>query len=316
MAASGTREIKRRIRSVSNTQKITKALQTVSAVKMRKAQGRALAGRPYAEAAVALLRRLSGLTEEQHPLLRKKDTGLQLLVIFSPDKGLTGGLMTNLSRKVLEVIEDQKKSKGRKTEVRAIGHEAENFARRAGLNVIKAERSERIDLRRARTLKDELVAAYVDGPYDKILLGYMQFVSTLKQRPYVRGILPITEEKIIDVEELAVKVTADQAIGRNKPTSVIVPAAPLSTETHDLEPSPTALLNELIPDLVTMLLYHVFAESAASEHSARMLAMKNAYDNATDLIGELTQTFNKLRQESITASLAEISGGVAALETT
>src|SRR3972149_6650505 len=118
MAASGTREIKRRIRSVSNTKKITKALQPVSAVKMRKAQGRALAGRPYAEAAVALLRRLSGLTEEQHPLLRKKDTGLQLLVIFSPDKGLTGGLMTNLSRKVLEVIEDQKKSKGRKTEVR------------------------------------------------------------------------------------------------------------------------------------------------------------------------------------------------------
>lgn len=307
MAGSGTREIKRRIKSVGNTQKITKALQTVSAVKMRKAQARALAGRPFAETALSLLQRLSGLTVERHPLLVKKETGRQLLVIITPDKGLTGSLISNISRKVLDLVSDQEKNKGRKTDVYTIGVEAESFAKRGGLSIVRSERNDKVDLRTARRLKDDLIAAYLSGPYDKVILAYTQFVSTLKQQPFVRGILPLSEQKIIDVEELSKDVLTAGADANKKNE--------LSSETHELEPSPAALLDELVPDLVTMLLYHVLLEAAASEHSARMIAMKNAHDNAKELIAELTRTFNKLRQESITASLAEISGGVAALET-
>lgn len=301
MAGKNTRDIKRRIKSVTNTQKITKALQTVSAVKMRKAQGRALAGRPYAEDALFLLRRLEGLTDAgQHPLLKKKKTGRQLLVVIAPDKGLTGSLGSNLARKISDLITDQKKGKKRETDVYAIGNEALSFAQRGGLKVIKSLRNEDISLRQARRLKNELIKYYLKHDYDKIILAYTQFVSTLKQKPFIRGILPISVGKIIDVEEL--------------PESLSAKPAKLSPEVYELEPSPAKLLSKLVPDLVTMLIYHALMEASASEHSARMIAMKNAHDNAKELIEELTQTFNRLRQESITSALAEISAGVAALE--
>jgi F-type H+-transporting ATPase subunit gamma len=300
MAAGSSLDIKRRIRSVTSTQKITKALQTVSAVKMRKAQARAIAGRPFAEDALFLLRRLSGLPSSKHPLLAKKQTGKQLLVLITPDKGLTGGLLSNLSRKVQDLVEEQKKVKNRVTEIRAIGSKAEDFVKRQGYTLVGTSKADVLDLALARKLKNEIIDAYVDGPYDKIILGYTQFVSTLRQRPFIRGILPLTVEKIIDVEEL--------------PPALAEKPAEFQTSTYDLEPSPSVVLSELIPELVTMLLYHALLEAQASEHSARMIAMKNAFDNATELHEELTQTFNRVRQESITAALAEISAGVAALE--
>ncbi|MFO0702975.1 MAG: ATP synthase F1 subunit gamma [Candidatus Andersenbacteria bacterium] len=301
MAASKSpREIRRRIRSVTSTQKITKALETVSAVKMRKAQQAVLAGRPFAEEALALLRRLGTLSNlGAHPLLARKQTGRQLLVLIAPDKGLTGGLGTNLFRRVTDLVAEQSSGKGRTTDVRAVGREAAKFAERSGYTVVGTSRNDVVDVTSARALRDELVEAYVNGPYDKVILGYTQFVSTLKQQPFVRGILPVTIEKIVDVEEL--------------PPALTEPAS-LTPDVYDLEPTPQELLDELVPELVTMLIYHALQESAASEHSARMVAMKNAFDNATDLIGELTQTFNRLRQESITSALAEISAGVAALE--
>jgi F-type H+-transporting ATPase subunit gamma len=300
MAGGSSLDIKRRIRSVTSTQKITKALQTVSAVKMRKAQARAVAGRPFAEDALFLLRRLSGLPSSKHPLLAKKQTGKQLLVLITPDKGLTGGLLSNLSRKVQDLVEEQKKVKNRVTEIRAIGSKADDFVKRQGYTLVGTSKADVLDLALARKLKNEIIDAYVDGPYDTIILGYTQFVSTLRQRPFIRGILPLTVEKIIDVEEL--------------PASLAEKPAELQAGTYELEPSPSVLLSELIPELVTMLLYHALLEAQASEHSARMIAMKNAFDNATELHEELTQTFNRVRQESITAALAEISAGVAALE--
>jgi F-type H+-transporting ATPase subunit gamma len=133
-----------------------------------------------------------------------------------------------------------------------------------------------------------------------VILAFTQFESTLKQRPFVRGILPITPEKIVDVEEL--------------PADLLNQPALFEREVYELEPSANELLADLIPDLVTMLLYHALLESSASEHSARMVAMKNAHDNAEELIEDLTLQFNRLRQESITSALAEISAGVAALD--
>ena len=152
----------------------------------------------------------------------------------------------------------------------------------------------------ARQLREELVEHYLKGPYDKIIVAYTQFINTLKQRPFIRGILPITLEKIVDVEEL--------------PQDLLQKPVVFNREAYELEPSPTVILDELIPQLASMLVYHALLEAEASEHSARMIAMKNAHDNASDLIDRLTQTFNKLRQEAITAALAEISAGVAALE--
>ena len=300
MAGKSPRELRRRIRSVTSTQKITKALETVSAVKMRKAQAAVIAGRPFAETALTLLRRLGTLAEVgSHPLLARKRTGQQLILLITPDKGLTGGLGTNLFRRVADLISVQQHDKNKTTHVRVVGREGQKFAERAGYKIVGQSRNDAVDLKFARKLRDELIKAYTEGPYDKVILAYTQFVSTLKQQPFIRGILPVTVEKIVDVEEL--------------PETLDEPAT-LSPDVYELEPSAQELLNELIPELVTMQLYHALQEAAASEHSSRMVAMKNAFDNATDLIGELTQTFNRLRQESITRALAEISAGVAALE--
>lgn len=300
MAGSNALDIKRRIKSVDSTKKITRALQTVSAVKMKKAQERTISTRPFAEESLSLLRRLSGLTTTKHPLLKKKNTGKQLVVLIAPDKGLTGSLTANLWRKVTDMVERQKQEKGRETHFIAIGTEAESFARGQRYTVLRAQRSEKIDAASARKLRDELAEYYSSGTYDKIIVAYTQFESTLRQRPFVRGILPITLEKIVDVEEL--------------PQDLLAKPAVFNQEEYELEPSPTEIVDQLIPQLVSMLIYHALLEAEASEHSARMIAMKNAHDNASELIDELTQTYNKLRQEAITAALAEISAGVAALE--
>lgn len=301
MAGQNSRDIKRRIRSVANTRKITKALQTVSAVKMKKAQAHALAGRAYATEALFLLRRLEGLADfERYPLLKKKNTGKQLVLMISPDKGLTGSLFANLSRQVGDLIQDQAKNKKRQTDIYGIGNQAVLFAKRMGYKLIKGEANDKLGLRDARRIKNNLVDLYLHQGYDKIILAYTQFVSTLKQKPFIRGVLPITVKKIVDLEVLPEKLTKRPVV--------------LSSEVYELEPSPGQLLRDLVPDLVTMLIYHSILEANASEHSARMIAMKNAHDNANELIEDLTQTFNKLRQESITSALAEISAGVAALE--
>lgn len=300
MAGSNTRDIKRRIRSVTNTQKITRALQTVSAVKMRKAQTRTVSTRPFAEESLLLLRRLSGLTATKHPLLRKKFTDKQLVLLVTPDKGLTGSLMSNLARKVTDLVTVQKRTKQRDTHFITIGSQAEKFVKAQGYTLVRALPNGPVDVRLARRLRDDLVEQYQRGPYDKVIVAYTQFVNTLQQRPFVRGILPISIEKIVDVEEL--------------PKDLLDKPVAFNAAEYELEPSPTEIVNELVPELVSMLLYHALLEAEASEHSARMIAMKNAHDNATELIGELTQTFNKLRQEAITAALAEISAGVAALE--
>jgi len=300
MAGNNTRDIKRRIRSVTNTKKITRALQTVSAVKMRKAQTRTIATRPFAEESLSLLRRLSGLTQTKHPLLRKKFTDKQLVVLITPDKGLTGSLMANLARKVTDLVNVQKRDKQRETDFITIGSQAEKFVKSQGYSLVRALENGPVDVRLARRLRDDLVTLYQAGPYDKVIVAYTQFINTLRQKPFVRGILPITLEKIVDVEELPAELL-------DKPVA-------FNAAEYELEPSPAEIVDQLIPELVSMLLYHALLEAEASEHSARMIAMKNAHDNASDLIEELTQTFNKLRQEAITAALAEISAGVAALE--
>jgi F-type H+-transporting ATPase subunit gamma len=300
MAKGNARDIKRRIKSVTNTKKITRALQTVSAVKMRKAQTRTIATRPFAEESLTLLRRLSGVTISKHPLLAKKNTGKQLVILISPDKGLTGGLFSNLTRKVSDLVLKQRREKNRETDFITIGSQAEKFVKSAGFNLVRAQKNGIVDVQLARRLRDEIVTHYSKGPYDKVIVAYTQFVSTLRQKPFIRGILPITLEKIVDVEEL--------------PQELLTKPVAFDSAAYELEPSPALVVDKLIPDLVSMLLYHALLEAEASEHSARMIAMKNAHDNASELIGDLTQTFNRLRQESITAALAEISAGVAALE--
>ncbi|MFH0830754.1 MAG: ATP synthase F1 subunit gamma [Parcubacteria group bacterium] len=300
MAGSNARDIKRRIRSVTSTQKITKALQTVSAVKMRKSQARTLASRPFAEESLSLLRRLSGLTSVRHALLKKKNTYRQLVVLISPDRGLTGSLAGNLMRKIVDLVTKQSTEKKRTTEFIAIGLKAENFIRSSGYVLVSSRRNGPVDVRLAGQVRDELVRHYLNGPYDKIVVAYTQFINTLQQRPFVRGILPITLEKIIDVEEL--------------PRELLEQPVAFNAADYELEPSPATILDQLVPELVSMLIYHALLEAEASEHSARMVAMQNAHDNATDLMAELTQTYNKLRQDSITSALAEISAGVAAQE--
>ena len=280
------REIRRRIRSVQSTAKITRAMEMVAASKMRRAQERTLAARPYAEKMRQVLadlaaQRRSG--EEIHPLLVKRSVNRIAIIHITPDRGLCGGLVANVNRSVASFILEQRVP----VTIVVIGRKGRDFMVRSGQEV----RAEFTRLGDRPSIVDVLPIArividdYTDGLIDEVYLSYTQFVTTMGQRPVLWRLLPI--------EPAAIEP------GRNVE--------------YIYEPSPDEVLAELLPRFVEMGLYHAILEAIASEQSARMVAMRNATDNANELIEDLTLTFNKVRQEMITKELLDITGGAAAL---
>ena len=280
------REIRRRIRSVQSTAKITRAMEMVAASKMRRAQERTLAARPYAEKMRQVLadlaaQRRSG--EEIHPLLVKRSVNRIAIIHITPDRGLCGGLVANVNRSVASFILEQRVP----VTIVVIGRKGRDFMVRSGQEV----RAEFTRLGDRPSIVDVLPIArividdYTDGLIDEVYLSYTQFVTTMSQRPVLWRLLPI--------EPAAIEP------GRNVE--------------YIYEPSPDEVLAELLPRFVEMGLYHAILEAIASEQSARMVAMRNATDNANELIEDLTLTFNKVRQEMITKELLDITGGAAAL---
>ncbi|MFC1640757.1 ATP synthase F1 subunit gamma [Patescibacteria group bacterium] len=301
MSAS-SKDIRRRIKSATNIQQITKAMETVAATKMRRAQDKAVTGRVYAEKAFLLLQHLSPtLDPKLHSLLKKKNTGRQLVVLIMTDKGLVGGQNTNLVRKMQDFIKDQE-AQGRETDVIAIGKKAHDFAEKRDLKIIESYPFEDdINTAFVSPISSRAMKEYTDGPYDKIIMSYTNFISTLSQKPFIRGILPLTYEKIEDLGDLSDEEAKGLKIAREEETK--------ETIDYIFEPSTQKVLNDLLPRFVETLVYHNLLEANASEHSARMVAMKNASENAGELIDDLTLTYNRLRQEGITKELAEISAG-------
>lgn len=293
---AGTREIRKRIRSVANIAQITKAMELVAASRMRRAQEVALSGRRYNFTMYSMLQNLLQHTEaDKHPLLRQYEeshSGQTLMIVFGPDKGLCGGLITNLLREVLRF----KQANPGAIEYMTMGKKARDVARKAGGAIVAdVPLHEKPRLNDVVTLTQMAIDEFVSGKYSRVVVANTRFISTLKQQAQVKQLLPLSPE-------LLSQSTSD--IAGAKPE--VLPAEELE---YIFEPNVDTVLSQLLPRFVEMTIFQSLLEALASEYSARMMAMKNAGDNAKDLQQELTLTFNQLRQASITAELAEIASG-------
>ena len=286
--ASG-KEIRNKIKSVESTRKITKAMEMVAASKMRKAQDRMRAARPYAEKIMRVAGNLSNaLTEYGHPFLEKRATIKRVgLIVVTSDKGLCGGLNTNVLRMALGYMKEWD-AQGQQLKVTAVGTKGLGFMLRAGADVI----SQVTGLGDSPHL-DTLIGAakvqidaYMAGEIDRLYIAYTRFVNTMKQEPVLEQLLPLTGD----------------LVGGGK-----------NCWDYIYEPDTKAVINQLLLRYVEATLYHAVTENIASEQSARMVAMKSASDNAKNVIGELRLAYNKARQAAITTELTEIVSGAAAV---
>ena len=288
--ASG-KEIRSKIKSVESTRKITKAMEMVAASKMRKAQDRMRAARPYGEK----IRRVAGnlsnaLTEYSHPFLEPRETVNNVgLIVVTSDKGLCGGLNTNVLRLALSRMKAWD-AEGKRLQVSAIGNKGFNFMMRAGANIV----SHLVGLGDTPRLEaligpaKVMIDAYLNGEVDVVYIAYTRFINTMKQEPVVEQLLPLSGD-----------LTGGSGSGA------------LWDDLY--EPNPEEGVDTLLLRYVEALLYQSVAENMASEQSARMVAMKSASDNAKSVIGELRLMYNKARQAAITKELSEIVGGAAAV---
>lgn len=305
--AKGTREIRRKIKSIKSTRQITKAMELVAASKMRRAVANTVAMRPYARLAQALLANLSDKTSENlHPLLAKREVKKTLVIVISTDRGLCGGLNAQLFRKLSEYIKAEKtKTAPPEMSFLAVGKKAQDFLRRAGQKVVAAygAMSNHSSLKDTYAISRMILKDYTTGAYDKVMLVYTDFISAINQKPTVRRLLPLSRHALEEMVE-GLETKSHHADIQSETAT--------STE-YLFEPSPNRVLEMLLPRLTEMQIYQAVLEAAASEHSARMFAMRNASDNADEFITDLTLAYNQIRQASITAELAEISAGRAAL---
>lgn len=299
-----TRDIKRRIRSIKNTEQITRAMEMVAAAKMRRAQEAALKTRAYAKKALEILEDVSvKAARRMHPLLRREEKIKKILILLiTSDRGLCGGLNANVIKMALDYIE--KERKGREIDFVCLGKKGRDYMQRLGQNIV----AEFINIKDKFTLLDVTPMAQIPlddfsaKKYDKVILIYPDFISTLKQVPKVKQLLPFQREEMIRLSEL----------GKNVPEKI--EEKKRKEYEYLFEPSPEKVLATLLPRLCEMQIYQALCEAKASEHSARMIAMKNASENAEEIIQDLTMSYNQARQAAITKELTEISAGGAALE--
>ncbi|HEY7904494.1 MAG TPA: F0F1 ATP synthase subunit gamma [Casimicrobiaceae bacterium] len=295
---AGSKEIRNKIKSVQNTRKITKAMEMVAASKMKKAQDRMRASRPYMQRAMAIaMHTARANTEFRHPFLAARDNVKRIgALVVTTDKGLCGGLNTNVLRLVLAKHKEWTAS-GHEVDYVAIGGKGLGFLGRLNANVVSsaAQLGDKAQLDRLVGPVKVMVDAYVEGKVDEIWIFYTTFINTMKQEPRGGRVVPVPQE---------FQVAPDQ---------VLKPNVPDGTWDYIYEPDAKELLNGLMRRYLESAVYQGVAENMASEQSARMVAMKAASDNAGDIIDELQLIYNKTRQAAITKELSEIVGGAAAV---
>lgn len=288
---ANTRQLKARINTARNISKITKAMEMVSASKMRKAQDRALAARDYSLALSDSLRRLSSaINPDFHPLLRQNPAGIELAVVIATDRGLCGSLNQNLFKKLIDWLKNHQGG-----QIVAIGKKAVSFCQFYGLEIYAEFTSipDAVTTADIVGLSQLVTAGYINSELKGVTLFFMDFVNTLTQKSKELALLPLRYEPNQSEETLA---------------------SPGWKSEYLFEPDPQSILSELLPMYIENLIYQAFLESRASEHSARMVTMKNASENAKELVSELLLIFNKSRQESITKELLEITTATLSLE--
>ena len=290
-----TKEIRAKIKSVQNTRKITKAMEMVAASKMRKAQDRMLAARPYGERIRNIVARLaSASTSFEHPYLRSVgyDAAKIGLIMVTTDKGLAGPLNTNIQRAVWNKIKDWK-ANGAEITATAIGNKGLGFLQRSGVEVLSQviQLGDRPNMERLIGAINAQLELYAQGKLDKVYLAYSRFLNAMKQEPVVEQLLPLSADRLEEIGEGSREHSWD----------------------YLYEPDDATVLGVLLKRYVEALIYQAVAENMASEQSARMVAMKAASDNAHKLIGDLQLVYNKTRQAAITTEITEIVGGAAAV---
>ena len=277
------RQIRRRIRSIENTAKVTKAMEMIAASKMRRAQASVLAGRPYSEKIQHVIADLAAQPGEDgtssQPLLESRPVQRIGIVHIAPDRGLCGGLHSNLNRRVSQFIVEQKVP----ASIVAVGRKGRDFMVRYGQDVkaVFINLGDRPTLADTTAISAMVVDQYTQREVDEVHLSYVEFVSTTVQRPVVKRLLPV----------IPAELTAHQRVG------------------YIYEPNGSVVLGSLLPRFVEMQIYHALLELIASEQSARMVAMRNATESAGEMVEDLTLLANKVRQESITNELLDILGG-------
>lgn len=313
------RDVKRRITSIKNTSKVTHALEAVSATKMRRWQERALNARPFALKALTLLAYLRAKVprKKQYPTFQKpiKPDAPIAFVVVSADKGLCGGhnirLMTEVINQFPTIQKQQQSVRGdNKVVYIALGRYGRDYLKRRGYEILLEEAgfAEKITRERIKEIYEFLETAFRKGIFSKVLIGYTEFITTLKQEPKVRQLLPINEE---DLQAIVESITPRYGRYAELKTCDLRPM------TYDFkyifEPSVEAILPSLVKELTQVALYHMVLEANASEHSARMIAMKNATDNANEILSDLQLQYNKARQAEITKGVLEVAVGAQAL---
>ncbi|MEM8954469.1 MAG: ATP synthase F1 subunit gamma [Verrucomicrobiota bacterium] len=296
-----TQDIRRRIKSVKSTSQITKAMELVAASKMKKAQDQALAGRPYADLLNKVLVNLKRETEEEmHPLLKERAGGREMFLVITTDKGLCGPLNTNLLRELTDKASEDAQY------VTAGTKGSQALSRLKKDLVAEFSLSDPVEFLEVRPIAKLLTEQFLSGDVSTVRVAFTNFISTLSQEPMIETLLPI---RSID-------------LGRDKDFVGMGNAEDLPPITgegpgaggYEFEPTPATVLDYILPRYIALQIYQMVLESRASEHSARMVAMKSATDNANELIKDLTLEYNKLRQAAITNELLEITTAMKALE--
>jgi len=278
-----------KIRSVQNTRKITKAMEMVAASKMRRAQDRMRAARPYGEKIRNVAAHISHANPEyRHPFLVSRDTVKRVgIIVITTDKGLCGALNTNLLRMVLNQYK-QWQGEGEEVDVCCIGNKGLGFMQRLGANVVShvVQIGDRPQMDKLIGTVKVMLDGYTRDRFDRLMIAYTRFINTMKQEPVIEQLLPLSGERL---------------------------GSPETVWDYIYEPEAKAVLDQVLLRYIETIIFQAVAENMASEQSARMVAMKAASDNARNLIDELTLIYNKNRQAGITKELSEIVGGAAAV---
>ncbi len=285
------REIRRRVRSVKNTQQITRAMEMVAAAKLRKAQERAESARPYAEQMKGIVSRLvSHMPNLQHELVEQREVKNSGYLVIAADRGLCGGYNSGLVRFATSYMEDPAKTK-----VTAVGKKVRDFYRRRNYELFSThlDIEDYPEWRRIKNIGQEVVQGFREEEFDELFLVYTEFISPARQEPRIVKLLPmepVSEEAEKEEEKKGAKAL------------------------YSFEPDEATIIQSLLPKYIENLIYHALLEAKASEHAARMSAMRNATDNADEMIDSLTMQLNRARQASITQEILEVSNAAMTAE--
>ena len=294
-------DLRRRIRSVKNTQQITKAMKMVSAAKLKRAQDRVVAARPFASKMTEVLTELAAHTDENysHPLLDRRGDERYLLVLVTADKGLAGAFNANLIKAAQAFL---RQHAGKTVEIIAVGRKGRDFFRRRGAKIVDEQigvtGKGRIDFSEAVELARDITRRFIeDETIDKVFLIYNEFKSVLQQRVIVEQLLPVSR---VEANEEA--------------TATANPSQAVNFVAYIYEQPPAEIFSRLLPQLIETQIFRALLESVASEQGARMTAMDSASKNAGELIGTLTLNMNRIRQAAITKEIIEVVSGAAAAQ--